>query len=234
MPQTHLDEETSIDTISGRRVVRVWDLPTRMFHWGLLVLVAVVWISSEADGVLFNIHIITGIAILAMIFFRLLWGVFGSRHALFTDFVRGYAKVRAYGKNLLNFKAPYYVGHNPLGGWMILGLLLILAMSALSGLFISNHNYVGPLVGTISSGFSEVMGAAHEGIAGLLGFLIGLHVLGVIVHSLIAEENLPRAMWNGNKFVPAGQNVSSIAKVGWWRVAAAVVLSFAAIWGLLP
>ncbi|NQU57314.1 MAG: cytochrome b/b6 domain-containing protein [Rhodospirillales bacterium] len=226
--------EAMPETNSGHKVVRIWDLPTRLFHWSLVVLVAVVWISSEADGVLFNIHIISGIAILAMIVFRIVWGVIGSRHALFIDFVRGWSKVREYGKSMLSFKIPYHAGHNPLGGWMIVALLLALALSSFSGLFISDDGYSGPLVGTVSPGLSDVIGELHEGVAGLLGFLIGAHVLGVIVHGLIARENLPRAMWSGDKFVPAGQNISSIARVGWWRVVMAVALSIAAIWGLLP
>ncbi|MBT4933276.1 MAG: cytochrome B [Rhodospirillaceae bacterium] len=226
--------EVSPDNISERKSVRIWDLPTRVFHWVLLVLVAVAWISSEADGALFNIHIVSGIIILAMIVFRIIWGVIGSRHALFTDFVKGWSKVRAYAKNLFMFKAPFHAGHNPVGGWMIIALLVSLAVTSFSGLFISDDGYSGPLVYTVSPWLSNAMGDLHEGVAGLLGFLIGFHVLGVIGHGLMSGENLPRSMWNGNKSVPAGRNISSIASVGWWRVALAVSLSIAAIWQLLP
>ncbi len=222
------------ERLSGHKTVRVWDLPTRLFHWSLLVLVAVVWISSEFHGTLFNIHIIVGIAILAMIVFRVIWGVIGSRHALFIDFVCGWSKVRTYGQSMLNAKAAYHAGHNPIGGWMILALLATLTLTSFSGLFISDDGYVGPLVGTVSSGLSNILGAAHEGAAGLLGFLIAIHVLGVVVHSIITQENLPRAMWSGDKSVPADENISSIAPVGWWRVGVAVGLSIAAIWGLMP
>ncbi|MBC8268977.1 MAG: cytochrome b/b6 domain-containing protein [Rhodospirillaceae bacterium] len=226
--------EAPPENISEHKSVRVWDLPTRVFHWSLLILVAIVWISSEADGALFNIHIVSGIVILAMIVFRIIWGVIGSRHALFTDFVKGWTKVREYAKNLIMFQAPYYVGHNPVGGWMIIALLVTLTVASFSGLFISDDGYSGPLVETVSPWMSNVLGELHEGIAGLLGFLIGFHVLGVIGHGLMSGENLLRAMWNGNKSVPAGENISSIANVGWWRVALAVALSIAAIWRLLP
>ncbi len=222
------------ESLSGQKTVRVWDLPTRLFHWSLLVLVAVVWISSEFHGSLFNIHIIGGIAILAMIVFRVIWGVIGSRHALFIDFVRGWSKVRAYGQSMLTAKAAYHAGHNPIGGWMILALLATLTLTSFSGLFISDDGYVGPLVGTVSSGLSNILGEVHEGVAGLLGFLIAIHIFGVVVHSIITRENLPRAMWSGDKSVPADENISSIAQVGWWRVGVAVGLSIAAIWGLMP
>jgi cytochrome b len=226
--------EAPSENNSGHKKVRIWDLPTRLFHWSLLILVAVAWISSEAYGALFDIHIVSGIVILAMIVFRIIWGVIGSRHALFTDFVMGWSKVRDYANNLFRFKAPYYAGHNPVGGWMIIALLICLAVTSFSGLFISDDGYTGPLVYTVSPWLSNAMGDLHEGIAGLLGFLIGFHVLGVVGHGLMSGENLPRAMWNGNKSVPAGLNISSISKVGWWRVALAIALSIAAIWRLLP
>lgn len=234
MPENQLAAKTVLESISRQRTIRVWDLPTRLFHWSLLVLVALAWISSEADGVLFNIHIITGIAILAMIVFRIIWGVIGSRYALFTDFVKGWTKVRDYGKQLVSFQVPYHSGHNPLGGWMIIALLGALTLTAFSGLFVSDDGYSGPLARTISPWLSHAMEDAHEGVAGLLGLLVGFHVLGVLLHGLISRENLPRAMWSGYKSVPAGHNATSIANVGWWRVVMALILSVAAIWGLLP
>lgn len=234
MLDNQLAGKTVLESVARQKTIRVWDLPTRLFHWSLLVLVAIAWISSEADGVLFNIHIITGIAILALIVFRLIWGIIGSRHALFTDFVKGWTKVRAYGKQLLKLKAPYHSGHNPLGGWMIVALLLALTLTSFSGLFVSDDDNSGPLALTISPWLAGAMEDVHEGVANGLGVLIGLHVLGVLVHGLISRENLPRAMWNGNKFVPAGHDATSIADVGWWRVVMALILSLAAIWGLLP
>ncbi|MBT5075154.1 MAG: hypothetical protein HOM66_00695 [Rhodospirillales bacterium] len=220
----------SIENSSSKKTVRVWDLPTRVFHWTLLVLFAVAWISHEAEGALFEVHIISGICVLGMVVFRLIWGIIGSRHALFADFVKGWPTVRAYGKSLLSFKPPYHVGHNPVGGWMIVGLLLMLAFTALNGLFVSDDGYVGPLAGLISPGLSHAMGEFHEGTAVFLLFLVGFHIVGVVVHGLMSGENLPRAMWTGDKNIPAGIEASSIASVGWWRVVVAVCLSLAAVW----
>jgi cytochrome b len=232
-----LDQQTLDKTdgeTSHKKTIRVWDLPTRVFHWTLLVLVTVAWVSSEADGVLFNIHVVTGIAVLAMVAFRLVWGVIGSRHALFINFVTSWQKGRDYGEALLAFKPPYHVGHNPLGGWMIIALLATLAFTAFNGLFITEDGFSGPLSGAVSPEISHAMGELHEGVAGFLGFLVGFHVFGVIVHGLMTRENLPRAMWIGDKVVPEGINATSIAKVSWWRVVVAVALSIAAVWSLFP
>ncbi len=217
---------------SAKLTVRVWDLPTRVFHWTLLVLFAIAWVSAEADGAFFNIHLISGIGVLAMVVFRLIWGIIGSRHALFMDFVKGWAAVRNYGKNMLTLNPPYHVGHNPIGGWMIIALLMTLALTAIAGLFVSDDGFVGPLSGAVSPAVSHAMEDFHEGAAEFLGFLVVVHVAGVAVHGLVTGENLPRAMWNGNKTVPADVDASSIAAVGWWRVALALGISTAIAWSL--
>lgn len=216
----------------GSRTVRVWDLPTRVFHWGLAVLFAVAWISAEADGALFQIHVMTGSAMLGMILFRVIWGFIGSRHARFTDFVRGWARVRAYGKGLLAFNPAHSVGHNPVGGWMILALLAGLALTSFNGLLVTDDGYAAPLAGLVPPWLSDAMGEVHEGLAGMMAFLVGVHIAGVVAHGLMAGENLPRAMWTGLKVLPAGVAGGDAATVGWWRAALAMAVSAAAVWGL--
>lgn len=226
-------DPASNEISSEKKTVRVWDLPTRVFHWTLLVLFLVTWISHEADGALFNVHAISGICVLAMVVFRLVWGFLGSRHARFSDFVRGWADVRQYVKNLLMFRPTYHVGHNPAGGWMIIALLLVLAFTALNGLFISDDGFVGPLAGMLSPGLSHAMGDFHEGTAGFLGFLVVVHVVGILVHGFMTGENLPRAMWNGNKTLPVDVDAASIGKVAWWRLVVALAVAIAAVWNLI-
>jgi len=225
---------------SGRNIektkVRVWDLATRFFHWSLVALVAVAWVSSEADGALFNVHIASGIAILALIVFRVLWGVFGSTHSRFASFVRPWVEVRDYGLKMLSRDRPHYLGHNPIGGWMVLVLLAALLLTVVSGLFTSDDGNAGPLAVHISRGLSHAMEDIHEGMANFLAALIGVHVLGVIVHGLIAGENLPRAMWTGDKFVAPGilESASSgIRQAPIWRVFMAASLSMVVVWSAL-
>lgn len=215
-------------TVRGARTVKVWDFPTRIFHWSLAFVVMVAWISSEADGAAFWIHVYSGTLLLGFVAFRAVWGVIGSRHALFGDFVHGPDRVVDYAKRLAAFRPPHMLGHNPVGGWMVMALLGIILLAVLSGMMTSEDGYVGPLA-HIGGGF---LGEAHEGLANLLLFLIFGHVVGVFVHGFISRENLPRAMITGDKTVPADVSGEDIKPVGFIRplialaVAMAVVLYF--------
>lgn len=212
----------------GTRTVKVWDFPTRIFHWSLAFVVMVAWVSSEADGAAFWIHVYSGTLLLGFVAFRAVWGVIGSRYALFGDFVHGPDRVVDYAQRLATFRPPHMLGHNPVGGWMVMALLGIILLAVLSGMMTSEDGYVGPLA-HIGGGF---LGEAHEGLANLLLFLIFGHVVGVFVHGFISRENLPRAMITGDKHVPADVPGEDIKPVGIIRplialaVAMAVVLYF--------
>jgi len=108
-------EETSI---------RVWDLPTRVFHWSLVVLTVLALITSEADGVLFWAHLAAGYGIMGLVVFRLVWGIVGTRHARFSDFVRRWAVGREHMMQTARLSSSRFVGHTPAGGWMIIALLV--------------------------------------------------------------------------------------------------------------
>jgi cytochrome b len=114
-------------TSAGRETppaeVQVWDPFVRVFYWSLVGLVAFAMLTGEEWT---KVHIVAGYAILALIGARVLWGFVGARYARFSDFVRGPNTIRAYLSDLLRFKAPRYLGHNPLGGLMIVALLLAL------------------------------------------------------------------------------------------------------------
>jgi len=215
------DKKTFVN--NGGRTVKVWDFPTRIFHWVLAILVMVAWASSEADGRIFWLHVYSGIVLLGFVGFRIVWGFIGSRHALFSDFVYGSDTVTDYARRLMAFRPPYMVGHNPVGGWMVLALLAVVALASLSGLMVDKHGYVGPLA-HIGGGF---LGRTHEGFTSILIFLIVVHVVGVFVHGFIARENLPRAMVTGDKHVPADVTDEAIKPVGWFRPFIAVAVGVA-------
>jgi len=208
-----------------QRTVKVWDFPTRVFHWALVALVAVAWISSEADGSVFWIHIYSGTLLIGFVVFRAIWGVIGSRHAQFGDFVRGPEEVKDYAKRLFAFRPPYKVGHNPLGGWMILALIFTILMAVLTGMMSSEDGYVGPLA-HIGGG---LLGKTHEGFANFLLILIFAHVAGVFVHGFISRENLPRAMVTGDKHVPADAPAEDIKPVGMVRPLIALAIAMAVV-----
>jgi len=210
----------------GKQTIKVWDFPTRIFHWSLAVVVMLAWVSSEADGSAFMIHVYIGVLLLGFVAFRAVWGVIGSRYALFGDFVHGPAVVTDYTQRLMTFRPPHSTGHNPLGGWMVIALLGMILLAVITGLMAREDGYVGPLSHIAGGMFGE----AHEGFANLLLFLIFGHVVGVFVHGFISRENLPRAMITGNKEIPQGVKAEGIKPVGFVRPIIALVFALAVIW----
>jgi len=169
---------------------RVWDLAVRLFHWSLVASFAVAWISAEEWQ---DLHLWAGYAAAALVAFRLVWGLAGTRYARFRQFVRRPRVVVAYLRDVLSGREARYLGHNPAGGAMILALLLALAGLCLTGWLYTTDAYWGV----------EWVEETHELLANLLLALVGLHVLGVLLASLRHRENLVRAMVTGRKR-PAG------------------------------
>lgn len=181
-------------------MVRVWDPLVRLLHWGLVAAFATAFIVEDE---LLGVHVWAGYLVLALLAVRIVWGFIGSRHARFSDFVRGPGAVLDYLKNLTNPRAPRHLGHNPAGGAMVIALLLLLAATGLTGLATYGaEEMAGPLAGLmagVDSGLGHWFEEAHEVLANLtLGFIV-LHVLGVLISSLAHRENLIRAMIDGRK-----------------------------------
>ena len=169
----------------GQRIA-VWDLPTRVFHWSLVLSFAGSYLTGEAErwGTL---HALLGYAVLLLIGFRLVWGVIGSRYARFSAFVTGPAAVLRYLGSLLGSRPEHHVGHNPAGAMAIVLLLgLGLAVSA-TGL------------AALSGWAGEWAEDVHEASAQAMLAVVAIHVAGVVVSSLLHRENLVRAMLTGSK-----------------------------------
>ena len=184
--------------------IKVWDPLVRIFHWTLVAAFAIAFITEGEDSTLF-LHSWAGYTVLGLILFRLVWGLIGTRHARFTDFVRSPATALAYGKDLLLGRARRYIGHNPAGGLMIVLLLISLLMTALMGMaLLGIEEQAGPLAGLMAGvghGTGEAIEEVHEFFANATLFLVVIHVLGVVVESLLHRENLVRSMFNGRKTV---------------------------------
>ena len=114
--------------------LRVWDFPTRLFHWCVVSLVVVAWLIVGDEGWMLTVHTVAGYLLLVAIVFRLGWGVIGSTHARFADFVRPWSMVIEYTRQLARRAPPSYIGHNPLGGWSVVVLLVALATIVTTGL----------------------------------------------------------------------------------------------------
>ena len=181
--------------------VRVWDLPLRLFHWCLLILICIsVYTGTKGGFKEMDYHMLSGYALLALMLFRILWGLFGSTYSRFRSFlcIRG---VLPYARHLFQKGEPA-IGHNPLGGLSILAILLVITTQASTGLFANDDIMLeGPLVYLISDEASDLLTTIHHLNVWLLGGLIGLHVFAIAFYEIYRKERLVIPMITGNKYV---------------------------------
>lgn len=222
---------------SNVRTIHVWDLPLRLFHWLLLGLLVAAWVTASIGGEAMDYHLLAGYGIVVLLVFRLLWGLVGSTYARFSSFVRGVPSAVAYGKQLLRGEAPHRPGHNPLGGWMIVAMLVLLAIQTGTGLFANDDILTeGPLFGLVSKATSDMLSAVHKLNFKLLLAATGLHILAVGFYLIVKRVNLIRPMITGRmicrtpcaKCVAAGacnaSNMNARALALFMMVSAAVYL----------
>jgi len=179
--------------------IMVWDPLVRIFHWLLVLSFAVAWLTED-DWM--SLHSQAGYLLSFLLLIRLIWGVIGSRYARFSDFVKPPRQVIAYLKDMLAFRAHRYVGHNPAGGAMIVVLMTCLAMAALSGIAVYGMEGAGPMAEWMlqANAFEhEFVEEIHEFFANASMLLVLLHIAGVVVGSLMHDENLPKSMLTGKK-----------------------------------
>lgn len=182
--------------MSVEKSVRVWDLPTRLFHWSLVILVTIAWFTGEGEGVAGAIHRYSGEAIAGLLIFRFAWGFSGGEHARFSSFAAPPGAIAAHIKELMSFRAERTLGHNPLGALASLALMATVALVVVTGLFSAGDE--GPS-GPFASTFQVDMAEIHEVLFRILQGLVVLHLTGVAVTSLASRENLVRAMVTGRK-----------------------------------
>lgn len=205
--------------------VAVWDLPTRVFHWMLTLLVIANFFSAEDEGALLVVHTYCGYVIGLLLIFRVLWGVVGNRHARFADFLKPWPETRDYLRQLLRLSPPRYVGHNPLGGWMIVVMLVTLGLTVFTGMAKAvGEGVVIPFLGGLPDWLSAASAEIHEIAAYLMMVLAGIHIIGVSADWLLTGENIIKAMVIGRK--TTAEPVIPASATGAWRgvVLAAAVL----------
>ncbi|MRD72424.1 cytochrome B [Rhodocyclus tenuis] len=186
----------------AKHLIRIWDLPTRLFHWGLVLLVGLVFLSASLGAL--DIHEIAGEGVLALVLFRLAWGVHGSQTARFSDFLGGFAAIQKY----LVHRESKSAGHNPLGGWMVVAMLAILLVQAITGLIANDGIFFqGPLAHRTSGIISDAATAVHHQLANLLATLIVIHVTAILLYFFVGKENLLMPMLSGKKLVTTSVNL---------------------------
>lgn len=187
----------------------VWDLPTRLFHWLLAALIAASFVSAKAGGNAMQYHEWSGVTILALLFFRVIWGFVGSQPSRFRDFVKGPAAVWRYAITLVKGSSAPHLGHNPLGGWSVLAMLLVVMLQACLGLF-ANDDIIteGPLYLWVSKPTSDWLTKIHKLNQYVLTGLVIIHLFAVAFHFFVKRENLLKPMitgikyWSGNDTEP--------------------------------
>lgn len=202
----------------------LWDLPTRVCHWGIVVCVALAWWSAEFDR--YDIHEWVGYTLMVLVVSRLIWGVIGSRHSRFTDFLAGPGKILSY----IRSGTSSTPGHNPLGGWSVVVLLGLLLVQAISGLFNSDDVFfTGPLYYAADTELRDTLGAVHEWAFNVLLGFIGLHLLAVGYHQFRRREPLVQAMVKGRA---EGKQGLSAPVSPFIAVVVVAVVAAALWWGL--
>ena len=191
--------------------VRVWDLPLRLFHWSLALAVIGAFIcikaAAQSSGWFANAgidwmywHTLLGYTTVALILFRLIWGIIGPKYARFAQFIRGPGAILAY------FRGDYQgLGHNPLGAFSVIALLLVFGFQGFSGLFIDDFLWPGPLA-YLSSAWSKTLTSLHRQNELLMIILFALHIGAILYYRLVQKRNLVPAMITGDSIAPSSQS----------------------------
>lgn len=191
----------------------VWDAPTRLFHWLLVLCFAGAWLTAESERWRL-LHVTLGYTMAGLVMFRVLWGLVGSRHARFSSFVRGPRAVARYLRSLIGGRPEHHTGHNPAGALAIVALLALALGVVVTGW--ATYNELG----------GHWLEEAHEAVASLMLALALLHVVAVVAASLLHHENLVLAMFTGRKPAPANESI----RRAWLGVAALMLASVLGFW----
>ncbi len=213
-----------------KQKLKVWDLPTRLFHWTLVLAVAFMWYSGETGGSLMAWHLRCGLLILGLVVFRICWGLWGSDTARFASFVRGPAQIKRYlSGSLTENEQP---GHNPLGALMVLALLAALLVQLFSGLFASDENmwlYNGYLNALVGSEAGAAARRIHITFFNLLLALIAVHVATILIYKFVKKHNLITPMLSGYKMLAGKLPQLQFAGAGKLLAALAVAVAVVAV-----
>jgi len=179
---------------------RVWDMPSRLSHGAIVILVFIQFASGLLELLPMSLHLWCGYALLAVVIFRILWGFIGSESARFSRFLRGPADMLRYARTLPSTTPSHTPGHNPLGGWSVVFLLGFTLVQALSGLFAGRPgDLVGPLVGRVGRDVSHALNDLHESFVWLLVLLVLMHVGAGLFYLIHKRENLIAPMFGDGR-----------------------------------
>ena len=216
-----------------RPSIKVWDTPTRLFHWAITLLVATSYLTIKyASGAsmerLTALHKLSGYAMLTLLLFRLAWGFAGSDTSRFTQFLRSPLKALQHLRHFPRREPDTQLGHNAAGGWMVLVLLAALAVQAVTGLFTFDDVPEGPLGGQVSEAAAYWLTSVHRANFNIILALMALHVFTIAAYGVVKRQNLVGPMITGRKRLPPGTSPPRIASP--WRALLLVLLAAGLVW----
>ena len=201
------------------RASLIWDLPTRLFHWLLVAGLVVQYVTAEWLDDAMQWHFYAGYFLLGLLIFRFCWGFLGPEYARFRSFVTGPSQVWRYSRQILSRHSAAHAGHNPLGGWMVLIMLMLVALQASSGLFMTDDIFMeGPWYHVVSEQTQSLMSFIHHQSFNVLLAIIALHIAAIGFYTFYKRQPLVAAMFHGKKVTPSTPIPSS-------RLILAVVLA---------
>ncbi|WP_304176634.1 cytochrome b/b6 domain-containing protein [Phenylobacterium aquaticum] len=203
---------------------RLWDGPTRLFHWSMAILIVVAWLTA---GKQMEVHRLSGYAVIGLLVFRLWWGVAGGSTARFASFLKGPGATVAYLKTLRSREPGETAGHNPLGAWSVVAMLVVMAVQAGLGLFAVDIDGIesGPFSDLVDFDTGRAFAEGHELSFRALQGLIGLHLLAIAYYRFWKGENLVGAMVTGRRVFATA--VEPLKAAPLWRLVVGAVVAAA-------
>lgn len=215
-----------------RTRIRVWDLPTRIFHWALAGLVVFSFTTGTIGGEWMAWHLKSGYAILALLLFRLAWGFTGSESARFAAFLRGPRAALAYARETFAGRHPIIAGHNPLGGWMVLAMLAAVAFQVTTGLFSDDEIATqGPLAVKVANDTVSRMSGLHQWGRWAVVALVVLHVVAIAVYRWRWKARLVGPMLHGKMNAAPGVHAPFLVPA--WRAVVLAAIAAALAYALV-
>ena len=184
------------------RPIKVWDLPTRIFHWSIALLVLASWYTNRRNWM--ELHFLAGYTMIGMLAFRMVWGFLGSETSRFVKFLKSPVEGFRHLRQIFVREPDTEIGHNAAGGWMVLGLLTLLLVQVVTGLC-SNDDIMaeGPLSKYVGKDWSDRLGWIHSINFKVIELAILAHVCAILAYWLFKRQNLLRPMVTGIKRMPA-------------------------------
>lgn len=185
---------------SDKKTIKVWDTPTRLFHWSLTIGVVLCWLSMHQRWL--DLHLYSGYFVLFLLIFRLIWGIAGSRTSRFIDFVVWPLHALKYLKNTISGEVKFHAGHNPAGGWMVVAMLLLILIQIATGLFSNDDiGFSGPLADIVTKDRSDWATQLHALLFNSLLAFIWLHLVAVFFYYFVNLQNLIKSIITGEKTI---------------------------------